>query len=222
MTQTQNNYWNYVETVEHNRRSEAEQHRANLRAEQLRENELAEATRSHLANEANTREQIAASKYSAEVGAQGRVSSAEISSSASKEIAAENRALTKEQNEAERQFKAVQNNEDRYLKDKELGIRSAANEIAKAKNENDYKIAVDKLKDQVRQTDLKFKQYYQDWVKTGLNEINFGVDQLNKTFTNKMNRTTDFINNLIRNIPNYTEGKGVNATDIRNFINLWR
>lgn len=207
MTQTQNNWWANQETKRHNQR-----------LEEINMLEYLENQRAHRAQEANARYaadvSAAASRYGADQSLAGNVAKAEgtkYSADKSAETSKSNKRLevtaNAAQKEADRELSRLLNAVNSDIQRDANDIKRDANAITKARNENDFTVAKDRLAQQLDELKLKWnqfdfskdkfaKEYGLDVVKHGLDERKFSHQKW-EDFWRDSRETTDTVVNGI-------------------------
>lgn len=220
MTQTQNNWWANQETKRHNQR-----------LEEINMLEFLENQRAHKAQEANARYaadvSAAASRYGADQSLAGNTAkaestkySADVSAATSKSNKRLEVTANAAQKEADRELSRLLNSVNADIQRDTNSIKRDANAITKARNENDFQIAKDKLAQQLDELKLKWdqfdfskdrftKEYGLDLVKHGLDERKFSHQKW-EDFWRDTRDTTDTVVNgidkLTRSIVNLRYG----------------
>lgn len=191
MTDTQVRYATNVENIRHNKQVEDENLRHNQATEYQASLDYNERVRANKASEANAR-------YATEQGYLGNVAKAEATkysanlsaSSKRMEVIASNKqkTLDREQNaaiaEAQRDLtKYVEDNKAEISRDANA-IKQEANDLTRIKNENDFTIAKDKLKQGAEDLARKWKEYKLKVQEYDLDKSKFNHTRLMDYWTN--------------------------------------
>lgn len=196
MTDTQVRYATQVENIRHDKAVEAENLRHDLQTEYQAAMDLAEKKRANLASEANSRYAADQSRAgneakaaASELGAKLKQKQDWASMVTSNWNKAAERDLDRELQDKSLEFQGIVESRKADISQEANDIKRDANNITAAKNENDFQIAKDKLKQGAEDLARKLKEY-------GLDLERFDLDKKKFTHTKLMDTWKETNNSI--------------------------